>query len=395
VDGLQLRPVALHNFCSTERLLDEGTIVVDVDYDAIQVLVHHEDQSWFRCLPVGGVDYVNRLRETFQLGHRGAVRLASGEAQIPDPGLLELCRDASIRQIGEEVVRTVRYYLAARPQVRPSGVVLFESHPCVPAVSAYLKKALDLPVFKPRGFRQIRVEPDVVTAGIQENFGALAKAAGLALQGIGKAEVAIRLYPLNLERSFGRRKKGYVAAAAILLICLVVIWWRRHTEAQDLKDATQALRADIAESFTRDELHGEVDFDQVLDRIHALARPARGREAVLPLVEGIVARRRSWVDGPAPVLTALRYGSVPELEEGHAEIVLALPDGGDEAAALTRLQKFAEHLEADGIVASLRAGQVWAAGWPTATPPPVAGDDLLRWRLVHRVYHLTLAEQLP
>ena len=50
VDGLVLRPVALQNFCSRERLLEPGSVVIDVGYGATQVLLVHEDQTTFRCL---------------------------------------------------------------------------------------------------------------------------------------------------------------------------------------------------------------------------------------------------------------------------------------------------------------------------------------------------------
>ena len=55
VDGLVLRPVALQNFCARERLLEPGSVVIDVGYGATQVLLVHEDQTTFRCLAVGGV----------------------------------------------------------------------------------------------------------------------------------------------------------------------------------------------------------------------------------------------------------------------------------------------------------------------------------------------------
>ena len=234
VDGFQLRPIALHNFCAMERHLEPGTVVICVDYGGIQILVYHDDYSWFRCLPIGGVDYISRIKETFNVDHRQATRMAAGEARIADKEKFLACREEAGRLVAEEAARVVNYYLAARPQVKPQGIVLFESHRCAPPLAQHLKKILEQPVIRPKGFRFIEVDPDVVTAGIQEHFPSLALATGLALQGIGKAEVEVRLYPQDMQRALYGGRVGYVAAAILVIALLTWVGLTRSWTAEKL-----------------------------------------------------------------------------------------------------------------------------------------------------------------
>lgn len=392
IDGIQLRPLALHNFCAFERLLEPGTIVIDVDYSGLNVLIHHDDQTWFRVLPVGGVDFITRLRETFDCEHREAVRMASGQAQIPDKALFDACRSEVAQDIADEVVKTIRYYVAAKPEVRPSGVVLFESHGCVPPLSGALKRTLDMPVFRPKGFRQLEVDPDVVTAGIQEHFPALAKAVGLALQGVGKAEIEVRLFPDDLERSLDSSKIGYFVAAACVLLAILLAGWNRRSEAAEVAVGRASLASVFESAQDKAAVEEELKSEAPLDSIRELKAPAKGRTGPMPLVARLYESQATWDKGPAPQIVAVRYAAA-ELDK--VEVVLAFQIGYRDAAGKgidpeEAMEAFARKLIDGKTVIAVRGGQKWDAGRVTHEPPIKQEDRLLRYRYRHRTYTLTV-----
>lgn len=394
VDGIQLRPIALHNFCAFERLLEPGTIIIDADYSGLQVLIHHDDQTWFRVLPVGGVDFVARLRETFDLKHREAVRMASGRLKIPDKDLFEACRQEVAQDIVDEAVRTVRYYLAATPQVHASGIVLFESHACVPSLSRALKRSLDLPVFRPKGFRELEVDPEVVTAGIQEHFPALAKSVGLALQGVGKAETEVQLFPDDLERDLSGRRVGYLVAAACVLVALIIAGFNRGAEADDVASRRADLERILAEAQQRSAVESELSPSAPFDEVRSLKGPAAGRTGPMPLVAALYGRQAEWDQGPRPQVVAMRYAAG---ERDAVEVVLAIRMGQRDASGQPvqpdeALDAFAKSLvDGELILECAPEGDRWIAGSLARSAGVVVSEgELLRYRYAHRLYKVKL-----
>jgi type IV pilus assembly protein PilM len=395
VDGLQLRSIALQNFCAYERLLEEGTIVVDVDYAGLQVLIHHNDQTWFRVLPLGGVDLVHRLRETFDCDHRAAVHMARGQTAPPDRELFEACRREVAQDIVDEAARTLRYYLAARPGMKPSGVVLLESHPCVPPVAEALKRSMGMTVYRPKGFRHLTVDPEVVTAGIQEHFPSLAKAVGLALQGVGKAEVDVRLYPPGLERNIDSRKAGYVLAALCVLAVLFIAGWHRRAAVDDIMQASADLRTAVEGGLDLDKLETRIDVEAPVLGLGKLADVGKERARPLLLVDHVyagIAAQAEQDGATAPAVVSIRQTPV---EGDAADVILALPvvvDGGDPG---TTLEAFARSLVDGDLITGVAPGKEWLAGSITAAAPIEGGPTgPLRLRFLHRTFRFSLGRKL-
>ena len=383
VDGLQLRPLALQNFCAAERLLEQGTVVVDVDYAGIQILVHHDDQTWFRALPVGGVDYVQRIREVFAVSHQRAVAMAVGRATITQPERLEAVREEVAASLAGEVSRIVSYYLAAHPKVQGSGVVLFQSHAVTPPLRDALKRALKLPVFEPKGFRHVEVHPDVVSAGIQENFHDMVRAVGLGLQSLGKAEVDVRLYPPDMQRPLRGGRWGYAAAAFFLLVLLGLGAWRRDVASTQLATGTAELELVLRDAYKRSELLADPELTarSILRSLDELADLPGDRTGPLPLVETIYRALDSGTGEARPYLVSM---TAEGWSEGRpASVIVAVPEGGEEPAVLV-IQRFASILSGATGVSGVEPGETWVSGELTAEAPGTAPSQPLRWRYVHQ-----------
>lgn len=382
VDGLQIRPVALHNFCAFERILENGTVVVDIDYAGFQVLIHHDDHTWFRAIPEGGVDFVEALQERLRLTHAQAVRAAAGDSKPRDAQAFQGVRDDLSRQLAEEVARTVRYYVAARPGLKLKNIVLFESHPCVPPMGDALRKALGLEVTRPSGFKHIQVDPDVVSAGIQEHFAALSKACGLALQGIGKAEVDIRLFPATLARKRTPRLLGYYVAAALLLLFVAVVAWIHKQNADEVSQAERTTRQALAGASQRDDVERIKQPRAPIADLARLARPAIDRDRTLRIYEHIMSAHAAWSDGDPPQVWVKLDQSRP------GELVLAQVETESPETLDARMDTFARSLADKVHIASVRPAESWTAARPSGEPPPGPAAAMVRWRFRHRKYVL-------
>jgi type IV pilus assembly protein PilM len=386
VDGIQLRPLALQNFCAEERLLEEGTVVVDIDYGGLQILIHHDDQTWFRVLPMGAAESVALIERSFQIPHATAVRIASGELEAPDPVRFVTLRKKAQGDIVSEVARVVRYYASARPGVQLRRIVLFESHPCVMDCEEALAAALGIPVHRPRGFRSIEVEPDVVSAGIQEHFPALAKAAGLALQGVGRAQCQVRLFPPELERVLGGGRAGYVAAAAILLATILLAVLRLRTRDTELLDALGSAKSFLAEARLVQDLERAAGLDAIDRRLGEWRAAFRGRDRLVRIADHLMATAAAIPPEERPALAGLSLGEGPS-----AGIVLAWA-GGEESEADRLMDRLARSTVDGAWITAAEAGEAWTGETvsPSAPEHRDLGDVILPVR--HRRYRLVLGE---
>lgn len=390
VDGMQLRALALQNFCSFEGLFEAGTVVVDFDYASTNILIHDGTETWFMTLPMGGVDLVEAIREELGLQHKMAVRLARGEGKPADVEAYKALRLRVATELVEEIGSRTSFWFGTRPDVRPSSVVVFHSHPTVPPLQALLKRELGLPVFVPRGFRRLTVDPDVVTAGIQEQFPGLAKAVGLGLQGVGRAEVEAKLFPAGIERDLGRRRAGWVAAAILLLLLFLVGAWKAGGSAEELEAVRLEQDVAMGTGMLRSVALADSDLTEELAATRALQAAVGDLSGPLPLVDHLWRRLGAWTAGEPPRIVALDWSRGAE---EAPRLVLATREGDGGAAEADRvLARFADSLKAGGGVREVTAGEGWSAGTILARPPASSGtDELLRRTYRHLSFTLELA----
>jgi hypothetical protein len=251
---------------------------------------------------------------------------------------------------------------------------------------------MDMPVFRPKGFRHLEVDPEVVTAGIQEHFPALAKAAGLALQGVGKAEIEARLFSDELERNLDSSKIGYFVAAACVLLAILMAGWNRRSEADTIAASRASLAAVVADAQDKAEVEDRLKPDVPLDSIRELRAPARGRTGPMPLIARLYESQATWDKGAAPQIVAVRYAAA---EPKKVEVVLAFQIGyrdtaGNDVGPEDAMDTFAQALVDGKTIIAARGDRKWDAGRVTHEPPIRPDGRLLRYRYRHRTYILTV-----
>jgi type IV pilus assembly protein PilM len=404
IDAVQLRPLALQNFCAAEKLLTDGTVVVDYDFSGLQILVAHEDRVWFRCLPAGACDFVEKLRLKLRVDHGEAVRLATGAA-APRPGqakTLEELRAAAAREAAAETAGQLRYYMKMHPGARPDRVLLFTSHRACPPLAQALANETGLKIAEPRGFRHIDVAADVVAAGLQENFSGLARAAGLALHGLGKADTAVRLYPDAIPRTFSRGKAGYAVAAVAALGSVVLGWGRQEELGAKLNEAASNVRARVAvaREFDRARIEApRLGEDPVAPLVAKWTARSKDRDGRAPFAGALLAALASPGGKPrdearAPRLVALEAGDAPgrAAPAGTGRLVLAAVEDGDVERTDRELDAFVATLVGTAGLRAAKPTDGWSAASPQGRKPTAADERMLRVRFRHRAYDLSFEE---
>jgi hypothetical protein len=334
------------------------------------------------------VDLVERVRESFDVTHREAVKIASGEKPAPDAKLFSGLQGEVAQDIVDEVDRTIRYYFATRPGLKPSGIVLFQSHVASPLIRDALKRTCGLSVFVPKGFRHLEVDSAVVSAGIQENFAPMVKAVGLALQGVNRAEVDIKVFPSELARDLRRGRVGPWVAAACLLIGILVSGMRYKSLSQDLSDARSQLGDLMATAKDRSALESSSGVDAAVKEMEAIAEVGAGRGGPLPWIEDLW--QHVGAHEHAPLVVATHYDRE---SPGESRVILAVPlkEGSDPKK---ELEQFVRGLEQSAhLKQMIPLGDPWVSGEPSSEAPTKPDHRLLREQLHHQAYRVGMGGQ--
>ncbi|MEZ6196076.1 MAG: pilus assembly protein PilM [Planctomycetota bacterium] len=235
-DDFQLAPIALYNYAAAEGLAKDGLAIVSVDYDRTDIVIADKRRFWFRTLPTGVFGLVEAIREELEPRHRVAVRIARGEEEPEDAAAWRRIRDAYSERLASELGRMVEYYRGTLRDVDLRGILLVPGSSLVPPIGRHLEAATGLKVYQAKGFRQIALDPGIATPEIEENVGSFAHATGLALQGLGAAEVAVRMHRGELERDIGTRRGIWVAAVFALFVLVGLMWWMAQRNVGRLED---------------------------------------------------------------------------------------------------------------------------------------------------------------
>lgn len=237
VDAFQLAPVALYNFAASEGLTKKGTAIVSVDYDRTDIVIADDERPWFRTLPDGVSAMLREIHNELQPRHRLAIKMLRGEVECPDPAKLAEIQERFTDRLSSEIARIVRYYSGARAETAVRQIVLLTGTPYAPALVPPIRKATGLEVKEVRDFRKLKIDQSIVTPDIAEGTGPLAHAVGLALQGLGRAEIAPRVCSPSVVHVITGRRFLYVACVMVVFMLVGAMWWEAGKNAGRLETA--------------------------------------------------------------------------------------------------------------------------------------------------------------
>ena len=195
----------------------------------------------------------------------------------------------SVDYRGLLVVDSVVAYASARDHAHLKGIILVPGSPLVPSMAGPLKQAAGTDVYGVKEFRRIEIAPDIVTPEIDESIGTLAHATGLALQGIEKADVDVKLFPPEVTRVFAGRQIFHVLSVLSLFVLVAGMWWfaagfdnevaRARQELEDLVGQAEAGSQEFRKRASESQV--EDDFAPLLNAGNNRLTPVRAVEAVL------------------------------------------------------------------------------------------------------------------
>lgn len=277
--GVQAAPLALYNALRFDGLCggSEAVAILDIGTQNADLIACDGDSLWTRNIPIGGNSFTEALQKTFKLSFRKAENLKRDAAKSKYARQIFVAMRPVFADLVAEIQRSLGYYTASssRRGVRITRLLAMGSAFKLPGMQKFIQQNLGMEVERPRAFSRLSMASAPDAEALSENLMSFGVACGLALQGLGRGQIASNLLPPEIARQVIWRKKTplFYGAAAGLALSAVIVWGRNITDA-GVVAAHQDAGSDRAIAIP------EVPEDRILEQL----RPAE--EALRVIAQG-------------------------------------------------------------------------------------------------------------
>ena len=317
-----LGPVAIFNAVHFDLAGGQNKpfVVLDIGTKASDLVVVDGDKCWIRTFPIGGSDFTEAIMEAFKLPYPKAEKLKQESASSKYAKQIMQAMRPVFGDLLQDVQRSISHYENMNRGVKIGTVLGVGSTFKIPGLRKFLGQQLNLNVARFDEFRRIQVEgrmaSDFASHGVS-----MATAYGLALQGIGEAEIDVNLAPTEVVRdlAWASKTKWFVAAAGIALVASGMMFIKPFS-AQTVMGAESIAGANEVDSVVRLAKKNKGD----LDRISAAANIGFSSTNLERLLDD----REVWPHLVTDAMNAVASaGPQPELLGSDLEKIKAIDPG--------------------------------------------------------------------
>ncbi len=299
--GVQTIPAALYNFCKFDGQAPgagAATVMIDVGAQNTDLVIVEENAAWTRNIPLGGNSFTEALVRAFKLSFAKAESLKRSAATSKYARQIFQAMRPVFADLVAEIQRSVGFYSSTHREVELKKVLALGNAFRLPGLQKYLENNLTIPggVVKLEKFGRLLPSATSNAPQFTENVLSFAAAYGLALQGLGLAEIRASLLPTELARAaaWQRKRPYFVATAASLLISAGIPFVANALDRQSLgSDRARQSRATAqriineAEDFRKRYQAVETDTDNSRQDIERLLNLQKDKH-VLPRLLTVV-----------------------------------------------------------------------------------------------------------
>lgn len=221
--GVQTIPAALYNFCRFDgQAAGDGAaaVIVDVGAQNTDLIIVESNSAWTRNIPLGGNSFTEALVRAFKLSFSKAESLKRGAADSKYARQIFQAMRPVFADLVAEIQRSIGFYSSTRREIELKKVLALGNAFRLPGLQKYLENNLTIAggVTKLEKFSKLLPTAAISAPQFTENVLSFPAAYGLALQGLGLAEIRASLLPTELARvAVWQKKRPYFIATAAAL----------------------------------------------------------------------------------------------------------------------------------------------------------------------------------
>ena len=233
VSYVQMAPMALYN-CALYDCVDLmssdnlAVVVLDIGAENTDLVVCTRSTVWQRCIPMGGNAFTGAIADAFKLNFEKAEKLKRTAPMSKYARQIFQAMKPVFSDLAAEIQRSLGFYNSSNPDTKLSRIIAFGGGTRMRGLLKYLQQTLRIPVERLDSFKKLAMGPGVSAAKFHENVNDFGIVYGLALQGLGLAQIESNLLPHNIARSMAwARKAKYFTVAACMLLAVSLMGFAR------------------------------------------------------------------------------------------------------------------------------------------------------------------------
>ncbi len=231
-ESMTLSPVAVYNAMSYDLTLEQergkGPVVfLDIGTNATDVIIAEDGRCWIRTFPLGGTHFTDAIANAFKLSYSKAEKLKQEAATSKYAKQIMQAMRPVFTDLLQDIQRSLGYYQSLHRDVELGTVVGIGSTFKIPGLRKFLGQQLQVDIVRLDEYQKIQVTGREA-ASFAENAVNMATAYGLALQGVGLADIEANLVPVKSlrENMWHAKTKWFAAAAAIITLGAATMLYR-------------------------------------------------------------------------------------------------------------------------------------------------------------------------
>ncbi len=221
-EALTLSPVAIYNAMAHDLNLGErkGPLVfLDIGTQATDVIIAEESRCWIRTFPLGGTHFTEAIANAFKLSYSKAEKLKSEASTSKYAKQIMQAMRPVFSDLLQDLQRSIGYYQSLHRENELTHMIGMGSTFKIPGLRKFIGQQLQINVIRLDEYKKIAVTGREAAA-FAEHAVNMGTAYGLALQGVGLAQIAANVVPLKTlrEQMWHAKTKWFAAAAAIIVL---------------------------------------------------------------------------------------------------------------------------------------------------------------------------------
>jgi cell division ATPase FtsA len=241
--AVQSSPLALYNALKFDGVVGgEPSAVLDIGAQNSDLIICDGETLWTRNIPIGGNHFTEALMKTFKLSFNKAENLKRTAASSKYARQIFQAMRPVFADLVAEIQRSIGFFTGSRRGVKLARVIAMGNAFQLPGMVKFIQQNLGMEVVRPTGFSKLSASEAPNAPDLLKQLGSYGVAYGLALQGLGKAQITSNLLPPDIAKQIVWRKKTpwFYGAAACLVLASGLVWSRTMMDSS----AIAAVRED-------------------------------------------------------------------------------------------------------------------------------------------------------
>lgn len=220
-ERLTLSPVAVYNAMAFDHEVAQQkapVMYLDIGTQATDVIIANEGRCWIRTFPLGGSHFTEAIASAFKLSYSKAEKLKLEAATSKYAKQIMQAMRPVFSDLLQDLQRSIGYYHSLHREAELNTIIGLGSTFKIPGLRKFIGQQLQVNVLRLDEYKKIAVTGREA-ASFAEHAVNFATAYGLALQGVGLAQIDANLVPVaSLREQLWRGKTMWFGAAAAIII---------------------------------------------------------------------------------------------------------------------------------------------------------------------------------